>query len=235
MAKFNKWVNNPYKRKTGPLTLQQEYDMYRHEVMRMNTIAKKRIQRSKEQGFTNILLETDRRKPMTTNEFSKLSKEEKEVQLKLIKDRTVSMWNYMDLPTSSIGGYKDMIKEAYKNKGIGNIKFDFVSGMSESDAFKVIQSRIEKDIEGLTSHYKTQQLFDEIDADTTLTAEEKKDIKTYIRSLLKGEYFDYDQAYFYTIDEIKKMLPDIKLKMLEYRSMADTSGEIDWDAINEII
>ena len=234
MAKFERWVNNPYKRKVGPSSMDKEYEAYRKEVMRLRNIAKKRIERSSTQGFDNILMQMDRRIPMSNAEFRSLSKEEKAIELNKIKSRTKDMWDFMDLSTSTVGGFKGMIDNIIKTGRLGIMKFEGLQGLNYSDAFKVIQSRIEANLAGMTALDKTQRLFDEIDADPELTDDDKRDIKKYIRALLEGEYFDYDQAYYYTVDEIKRMLPDIKLKLANVRSQIDTSGEIDTSVLDII-
>ena len=234
MAKFERWVNNPYKRKIGPSSMDKEYEAYRKEVMRMINIANKRIKRSSEQGFDNLLITADRRKPMSTKEFNALDKEAKRQMLNKIKNRTEEMWNLMDMSTSSIGGFKKMIKDAYENKKIGTIPIDFASGMSEKDAFKAIQSQIESNLSGMTAHYRITELLDEIDRDTTLDDDTKKLVKDYIRHLLDGDIFDYEQAYYFTVDEIKRMLPDIIEKMKNVSAQMDTSGEIDTSVLDII-
>lgn len=234
MAKFERWVNNPYKRKIGPQSMDKEYEAYRKEVMRIRDIANKRIGRSKAQGFDNILIQMDRRVPMSNREFKGLSKAEKSVELQKIKSRTKDMWNFMDLSTSTVGGFKSMVDDIIKTGKLGMMKFEGLQGLSYSVAFKVIQSRIEANLAGMTAFDKTQRLFDEIDADPELTDDEKRDIKEYIRALLEGEYFDYDQAYYFTIDEIKRMLPEIKDKMNNLRLQIDTSGEIDTSVLDII-
>ena len=234
MAKFERWVNNPLKRKVGPSSMDKEYEAYRKEVMRMRDIAKKRIERSSTQGFDNILMQMDRRIPMSNAEFRGLSKEEKAIELKKIKSRTKDMWDFMDLSTSTVGGFKGMIDNIIKTGRLGIMKFEGLNGLSYSDAFKYVQSRIEANLAGMTALDKTQRLFDEIDADPELTDDDKRDIKKYIRALLEGEYFDYDQAYYYTVDEIKRMLPDIKLKLANVRLQIDNSGEIDTSVLDII-
>lgn len=228
MAKFEKWVNNPYRRKVGPRSLDNEYEAYRTEVMRMIGIAKQRIKRSDDQGFANLLMGADRRKPMSVREFRSLNREDKLEALDTIKSRTEEMWSMMDMPTSSIGGFKKMIRSAYENKRIGNnVIIDYAPGLSEKDAFKVIQSKIEANLSGMTAHYRTTELLEEIDNDPTLDDDTKKLVKDYIRALLEGDLFDYDQAYYFTLDEVKRMLPEIIEKMEKVSSQIDTSGEID--------
>lgn len=228
MAKFERWVNNPYKRKIGPRSLDKEYEAYRTEVMRMINIAKQRIKRSEDQGFANLLMGADRRKPKSVKEFRSLNIEAKRDELDSIKSRTEEMWSMMDMPTSSIGGFKEMIRSAYEKGRIGNnVPIDFAPGLSEKDAFKVIQSKIEANLSGMTAHYMISELMDEIDKDATLDDDTKKLVKDYVRALLEGDLFDYEQAYYFTVDEIKKMLPEIIEKMEKVSSQTDTSGEID--------
>ena len=177
------------------------YNIRRMEIMRLRRTAKSRIKASEQKGWANLLSQMDMSIPMSLKEFKKLSNTEKQQTLGDIQDRAKEFRDTMKKRTASLRGVKQMAKDIIEGKDTSTLK---VEGLRLNDALRVIQTAINENIAGWQSHDEVRRLIDDINDDDTLTDDDKKYIKKWIREKLKGEVFEYDGVYTYTLEELKK-------------------------------
>lgn len=177
------------------------YNIRRMEIMRLRRNAKTRIKASESEGWRNLLSQVDMSIPMSLKEFKKLDNVSKQKTLGEIQTRAKEFRETMSKKTASLRGVKQMAKDIIEGRDISSVK---VEGLRLNDAIKVIQTSINENIAGWQKHDEVKNLIDEIDDDTTLTEEDKKYLRKWIKEKLKGEVFDYGAVYTYTIEELKK-------------------------------
>ena len=183
--------------------MDMSYNIRRMEIMRLRKNAKSRIKASEQKGWANLLSQMDMSIPMSLKEFKKLSNTEKRQILGETQDRAKELRNAMKKRTASLRGVRQMANDIIEGRDVGtNVN---VEGLKLSDAIKVIQAAFNAKIDKWQAHDEVRQIMNEIDNDSTLTTEEKNDIKKWIREKLRGEVFDYGAVYTYSMEELRKM------------------------------
>lgn len=199
--KFERWLNNPLKYKIGPLSTIDEFAMLRKERVRLLSVAEKRIKRSTEAGFDNILIGMDRTKPMTNKELKALPKQKQREELDNLREKVTDLQKALEKPLSSLSGTKEYLTAA---KGI-----DFSTPLTSAEKTIISTFKTNNNFADLQKHIDVQELMDAIDARTDLSDDEKTDLKTFIRQKLEGEMLDYDAAIpGMSIEELLEKYPE---------------------------
>lgn len=219
--KFEKWINNPLKYKIGPLSTIDEFAMLRKEMVRLSSIAQKRIERSSEAGFDNILKDANMTKPMTNKEFRALPKQTQRDELTTLRENVTALQTKMEKQLSSLSGVKEYLTA---KKGI-----DFSTPLTSAE--KTIIDEFKNNFTNVQKHYDVKALMDAIDARTDLSADEKTDLKNFIRQKLEGEILDYDAAIpGMSIEELIDKYPEYQRILKE--SEAKIAAKFDSDPNN---
>lgn len=199
--KFERWLNNPLKYKIGPLSTVDEFAMLRKEMMRLRNIAEKRIKRSSEAGFDNILISTNRTKPMTNKELKSLSKQKQREELAKLRENVNELQKAMEKQLSTLSGTKEYLTAT---RGI-----DFSTPLTSAEKTIISAFKTNTNFADLQKHISVQELIDAIDARTDLSDDEKADLKNFIRQKLEGEILDYDAAVpGMSIEELIEKYPE---------------------------
>ena len=228
---WTKWVNNPLKYKIGPLSTIDEFKALRAEVSRMQSAAKKRIARSHAAGFVNLLENIDQVKQsyITVKDFQKLAKKKQREELIAIREVVTDLQTALDRPFSSLQGMRDYLKNVKKINTSNPTNAEKTMMQAFYDKFRWSgdphESNLEanKNIVQYEAHLKVQELMDAIDADTTLSDDEKADLKRFLRQKLIGDKPDYDsQIPGMSIDEIIEKYPEYRkyVRRLEQAAIA---------------
>lgn len=221
--KFERWLNNPLKYKTGPLSTIDEFAMLRKEMMRLRSIAEKRIKRSSEAGFDNILIGTNRTKPMTNKELQSLPKQKQREELTKLRENVTALQNAMEKQLSTLSGIK---KYLTATKGI-----DFSTPLTSAEKTIINTFKTNTNFADLQKHISVQELMDAIDARTDLSDDEKTDLENFIRQKLEGEALDYDAAIpGMSIEELLEKYPEYQKILRE--SEAKIAARFDSDPNN---
>lgn len=221
--KFEKWLNNPLKYKIGPLSTIDEFAMLRKEMMRLRSIADKRIERSTEAGFDNILIGIDRTKPMTNKELKSLPKQKQRKELDKLRENVTELQKAMEKQLSSLSGTKEYLTAT---KGI-----DFSTPLTSAEKTIISTFKTNNNFADLQKHIDVQELIDAIDARTDLSDDEKADLKKFIRQKLEGEILDYDAAIpGMSIEELLEKYPEYQ-RILE-ESEAKIAARFDSNSNN---
>lgn len=219
--KFEKWINNPLKYKIGPLSTIDEFAMLRKEMVRLSSIAEKRIKRSSEAGYDNILKDTDLTKPMTSKEFRALPKQKQREELTTLRKNVTTLQKTMEKQLSSLSGVKEYLTA---KRGI-----DFSTPLTSAE--KTIINDFKTNFTNLQKHFDVKELMDAIDARTDLSDDEKTDLKNFIRQKLEGEILDYDAAIpGMSIEELIEKYPEYQRILKE--SEANIAAKFDSDPNN---
>ena len=219
--KIERWINNPLRYKIGPLSTIDEFAMLRTEMVRLSSMAEKRIKRSSEAGYDNILKDTDMTKPMTNKEFRSLPKQKQRDELTTLRKNVTALQKTMEKPLSSLSGVK---KYLTANKGI-----DFSTPLTSAE--KAIINEFKTNFTNTQKHLDVKELMDAIDARTDLSDDEKTDLKNFIRQKLEGEILDYDAAIpGMSIEELIEKYPEYQRILKE--SEAKIAAKFDSDPNN---
>lgn len=219
--KFEKWINNPLKYKIGPLSTIDEFAMLRREMVRLSSIAEKRIKRSSEAGFNNILKDADMPKPMTNKEFRALPRQKQRDELTTLRKNVTALQTKMEKQLSSISGTKAYLKT---KKGI-----DFSTPLTSAE--ETIINEFKTNFTNIQKNLDVKELMDAIDARTDLSDSEKTDLKNFIRQKLEGEILDYDAAIpGMSIEELIEKYPEYQRILKE--SEAKIAAKFDSDPNN---
>lgn len=200
-TKFEKWTNIPKADSIGPHDVAEEFELLRREKMRLRGISKKRIERSKEQGFDNILIGVDRTIPMTVKELQALPKQRQYDELEALRSEVDDLHKALNRQLSTVSGIKAYLTE---HKGI-----NFSKPLTSGEQTIVQAFNTNTDLVMLQAHLSIQELMDDIDASTDLSDDEKEDLKRFLRQKLNGDKPDYDsQIPGMTIEEIIEKYPE---------------------------
>lgn len=233
---WTKWVNNPLKYKITALSIADEFKMLRAEVTRMQSAAKKRIARSHEAGFVNLLenIEQVKQSPMKVRDFQKLSKKEQREEIIAMRGVITDLETVLNRTLSSLQGMRDYLENVMKintsnpNNAEKTMIQAFYDRFRWSDDPHKSNLEANKNIVQYEAHLKVQELMDAIDADTTLSDDEKADLKRFLRQKLMGDKPDYDsQIPGMSIEEILEKYPEYQKYVRELEQTAIAKFNMD--------
>lgn len=237
--KWRKWTNNPLKSKMnviGPVSknedvLLDEFKALRAEVSRMQSAARKRIARSHAAGRINLLENIDQVQKSYTKvrDFQKLAKKKQQKEIIALREVVTDLKTALDRPLSSLEGMRNYLEKFKKvntrnpdnaEKTIIQAFYDKFRWSADNDKSNVDAIR---SIEQYDAHARVEELMDAIDSSTTLTDDEKADLKRFLRQKLMGDKPDYDsQIPGMSIEEIIEKYPEYQeyARKLEHTAIA---------------
>lgn len=242
--KWKKWTNNPLKSKMnviGPVSknedvLLNEYKALRAEVSRMQSAAKKRIARSHAAGFVNLLENIDQVKQSYTKvkDFQRLAKKKQQEEIIALREVVTDLQTALDRPFSSLEGMRDYLEKFKKvnTRNPNNAEKTIIQAFYDKFRWSADnnESNLEanKSIQQYEAHLKVEELMDAIDADTTLTDDEKEDLQRFLRQKLMGDKPDYDsQIPGMSIEEILEKYPEYQKYVRKMEQTAIAKFNLD--------
>lgn len=211
-----------------------EYYRVRKEFMRVRANALKRIKRSENAKFDNVLAMYELSVPTPNEDFQTMPALKQDRKLAELKEDLANLKQAMTSELSTLKGIK---AEFTKRTGYEPIftgpQFTTYTAQRRTAIGHALE-KFNQNIYGIQQNLEVKKLMDSIDARTDLTDEAKEALKILIRQKLDGDKPDYDDAIpGMTIQEILEKYPHMwqRAKELEQQSIEALKNSIDAESL----